>query len=162
MSKILATDNIKTQNWSLEFSDDFSPYYADLQIGFTEDKPIVVFKKLRFGFTLTDGNNEVIDEQSYPPQGIKYTRTNQKYLVTHRLKLSPDTDYSLFLWAENADVLIEHTETFKTPIPEQPFESWTWDGEKWNPPISYPDDGLWYEWDEENGNWVLVAETEGD
>lgn len=42
MSKIVAVDNFKTQNWSVEY-EELSSHYADLQIGFTEEAPIVHF-----------------------------------------------------------------------------------------------------------------------
>lgn len=40
---------------------------------------------------------------------------------------------------------------FRSP---QPFDSWTWDGESWQPPIPMPDDGLSYMWDETTQEWV--------
>ena len=43
-------------------------------------------------------------------------------------------------------------------IAPQPFPSWTLDEDTcfWNPPIAHPDDGLLYEWNEENLAWDLV------
>jgi hypothetical protein len=43
-------------------------------------------------------------------------------------------------------------------ISPQPFPSWTLNEETclWNPPTAYPDDGLLYEWNEENLAWDLV------
>ena len=43
-------------------------------------------------------------------------------------------------------------------IPPQQFPSWTLDEETclWNAPTAYPDDGLLYEWNEENLAWDLV------
>lgn len=38
----------------------------------------------------------------------------------------------------------------------QPYPSWTRDGSYWNPPIEYPNDGLKYEWNEEDGNWNVI------
>jgi hypothetical protein len=156
MSKITAIDDLKTKNWKVTF-DQLSPYYADLQIGFTEDKPIVEFTDLKFGFTLSS-DNETIDSKDYPPKNVRYIRSDQKYLITHRLKFTPDTEYQLFLWAENAKTYIEHTETFTTPIPTQPYPSWTWDGENWNAPVEYPDDGGNYEWSEDEQTWVEISE----
>ena len=159
MSKIIATDNFKTKNWSIQY-EDLSSHYADLQIGFTEDAPIVEFTNLQFGFTLTS-NGEIVDEQSYPPKNVKYIRSDQKYLINHRLKFKPDTYYSLFLWAENASIRIEHTELFKTPKPPQPYPSWSWDGETWNSPVPYPDDTEnYYEWNEDEQEWQLLEEVQ--
>lgn len=38
---------------------------------------------------------------------------------------------------------------------DRPFDSWTWDGSDWQPPVSYPTDGRSYSWDESNTQWVL-------
>jgi len=156
MSKIKATDKLNTECWEVIY-DNLSPHYADLQIGFTEDKPIVEFTNLKFGFTLSK-NGEVIEEKNYPPKNVKYIRTDQTYIINHRLKFLPDTEYELHLWAENANKRIECTETFTTSKPPQPYTSWTWDGEKWVSPKPYPTDGQDYEWDDQAGDWVLYQE----
>ena len=41
-------------------------------------------------------------------------------------------------------------------IPPQPFSSWTLNEEtcNWNSPIPYPEDGKFYNWDEEKVAWV--------
>lgn len=43
-------------------------------------------------------------------------------------------------------------------IPPQPFLSWILNTETclWEPPISYPDDGLVYVWNEDIENWTQV------
>ncbi len=45
-------------------------------------------------------------------------------------------------------------------IPPQPFASWTLveDTCLWEPPIAYPDDGKFYEWNEATTNWVEIEE----
>lgn len=45
-------------------------------------------------------------------------------------------------------------------IPPQPFESWLWINENWEPPIEYPSDGKVYEWDEELINWKEKINTD--
>jgi hypothetical protein len=44
-------------------------------------------------------------------------------------------------------------------IPPQPFPSWILDEEtcRWEAPVTYPDDGVMYEWDEETTNWVAIV-----
>jgi len=44
-------------------------------------------------------------------------------------------------------------------IPPKPFASWVLNEEKclWDAPISYPEDGNSYTWDEEAGDWVQVS-----
>ena len=45
-------------------------------------------------------------------------------------------------------------------IPPKPFSSWTLDETtcQWEAPISYPEDGQTYSWDEASGTWTLVSE----
>jgi len=44
----------------------------------------------------------------------------------------------------------------------QPFNSWTFNEQKWlwEAPVSYPEDGQFYNWDEETLSWILVTPTE--
>ena len=157
MSKILATDNIKT-GWQVDF-EELAPNWADLYIGFTEGAPVVEFKNLKFKYELRK-NNAVEQTNSFPPANTKYVRTDQPYLVVERLKLDIETEYELYLWAENGGESFETTVSFTTPRPAQPYESWTWDGEHWNPPVAYPDDGESYTWDEDTGSWVLAEQKD--
>lgn len=43
-------------------------------------------------------------------------------------------------------------------IPPKPFPSWLLDEQtcQWNPPVSYPDDGNRYQWDEATTSWVAL------
>lgn len=43
-------------------------------------------------------------------------------------------------------------------IPPKPFNSWVLNEDTccWDPPVSYPNDGNQYYWDEENLNWVAL------
>jgi hypothetical protein len=43
-------------------------------------------------------------------------------------------------------------------IPPKPFLGWLLDEEscQWEPPVAYPDDGNFYDWDEDNLNWKLI------
>jgi hypothetical protein len=44
-------------------------------------------------------------------------------------------------------------------IPPKPFDSWLLDEEtcQWTAPIPYPEDGLMYQWDEEQGDWTPIV-----
>jgi hypothetical protein len=46
-------------------------------------------------------------------------------------------------------------------IPPQPYPSWTLNEETclWDAPVAIPDDGQFYNWDEETLSWMLVEET---
>ena len=156
MSKIIATDHFETQNWEVTF-EDLVPNYADLFIGFTDGAPVVEFKDLKFKYELKQDSN-IKKYGVFPPPGVKYVRTDQPYIVVERLNLVLETDYELYLWAENGGESFEITVSFTTPRPEQPYPSWTWDGKKWNPPVPYPDDNKFYTWDEDALDWVEVTE----
>lgn len=114
-SDIYATDNVRTGTWSLkivELRHDF----ADLHIGFTQGPPIVSFKDLKFGYELREGN-DIISYKTWPPAGIKYKRSDQVNLVTHRISFpEPGKTYILHLWAENENKRIENN--FQLDIPQ--------------------------------------------
>jgi hypothetical protein len=44
-------------------------------------------------------------------------------------------------------------------IPPKPHASWTLNTDTcdWDAPVVYPDDGKYYEWDEDTTNWVEVT-----
>lgn len=154
MSKIIATDDLETGGWSFQ-TEDLAPNFADLLIGFTDDAPVVVFKDLRFGYELRQGEN-IKKYGVFPPPNVKYVRSDQEYLTAQRLDFRPEQTYELFMWCENGGERFEDTFTFTTPRPAQPYPSWVWDGEQWNSPVPYPDDDKDYYWDEDTTNWVEV------
>jgi hypothetical protein len=47
-------------------------------------------------------------------------------------------------------------------IPPKPYDSWLLDEEtcRWNPPITYPDDGVKYFWNEADLAWELLPTEE--
>ena len=152
MSKIIATDHFETQSWEVTF-EDLAPNYADLFIGFTDDAPVVEFEDLKFKYELKQGEN-IKQYGVFPPPNTRYVRSDQPYLVVERLTFRPDQTYELYLCAENGGEAFEHTVSFTTPRPAQPYPSWDWDGEQWQPPVAYPDDGQFYIWDEDSQSWV--------
>ena len=44
-------------------------------------------------------------------------------------------------------------------IPPKPFDSWTLNEDTclWDAPVPYPDDGNYYTWDEDAGDWVEMT-----
>ena len=158
MGKLYATDNFKTGNWSLDTSE-IGPATNDLFITFTEEAPVITFKDLKFGYELKQNGN-IKQYGAFPPPGVKYVRTDQPYIVVERLNLVLETDYELYLWAENGGESFETTVNFTTPRPAQPYDSWVWNTEtlRWEAPVPYPDDDKFYEWDEETQSWVEVTE----
>jgi len=61
-----------------------------------------------------------------------------------------------------AGVGYRYDETLDAFIPPQPFPSWMLDQStfQWSSPVTYPDDGATYEWDEEAGSWAEVTISE--
>ncbi len=156
MSKIIATDHFDTQNWDIDMSS-LGPFYADLIIRFTDVGPVIEFKDLQFKYELRQGDN-IKRYGTYPqPHVIKYVRTDQTYLVMERLNnLVPDQTYQLYLWAKNNGKSFEKTVEFTVPRPTQPYESWTWDGDKWEPPVPRPEgEDSSYSWNETDQKWVM-------
>ena len=53
-----------------------------------------------------------------------------------------------------------YDETRNAFIPPQPYDSWTLNETSclWEAPVTYPDDGEMYTWNEELGTWDLVTE----
>ena len=45
--------------------------------------------------------------------------------------------------------------------PPQPFQSWTWSGTEWVPPVPRPDGGSW-RWDEHRGEWIDPTAPPGE
>lgn len=155
MSKILATDDFQTQNWTITI-EELDSHYANLFIGFTGESPVVEFQNLQFKYELKQ-NDEIKQQNSYPPSNVRYINSDQVYLVIERLELSPETTYELYLWAENAGQSFEKTFVFTTPRPAQPYPSWIWNGKIWESPVEYPNDGHFYEWNEENQEWSSLV-----
>ena len=158
MSKIFAKDHLQTQNWEVTF-DNLAPTLADLYIGFTDEAPVIEFRDLKFKYELKQNGN-IKQYGVFPPPNTRYVRTDQEFLAIERLNLEMETDYELYLWAENNKESFETTVPFTTPRPAQPYPSWTWnaDAQVWEPPVAYPDDGQMYTWDEDTSSWVEVLE----
>jgi len=73
------------------------------------------------------------------------------------------TSYNGNIRKNYAGIGYRYDETLDAFIPPQPFPSFTLNEEtcQWDPPIPYPDDGLMYGWNEEEGDWeALVFESE--
>lgn len=158
MSRIIAKDNFRTQNWEVSF-DNLASRYADLCIGFTNDAPIIEFVDLKFKYELRQ-NGDIKHYGVFPQPNTQYKKTDQEFLVTERLRFEIETEYELNLWAKNDGTVFEKTVSFITPRPTQPYESWFWDSseKEWVAPEPYPDDGKYYEWNEETQTWVEVTE----
>lgn len=152
---VLASCHLPNDSWTFDAQPE-SPS-PDIQIGFASDHLPVQFENLSFGFTVSVNGLET-STKSYPPEGLRYIATDQQYITNDRITFSPDDEVVLEVWAENAGKRYEGQTTFTIPRPEQPYPSWTWANGYWQPPTPYPDDDVFYQWNEEQQAWVEVAE----
>jgi hypothetical protein len=102
-------------------------------------------------------NGEITTTEEWPANGIRYKQTDQRVLESYRLTWSPGADVEIFAWLiDAAGQRHEAAHSFVAPLPLQPYPSWTWGGEFWEPPVPYPDDEAAYDWDEELQAWIPV------
>ena len=119
----------------------------------------VSLKGVSFGITVKADGETVLD-QLWPPEGVRFSKTNQDTLATARAKWMPDQTISVDARCINTlNQTITATDTFVAPRPAQPYPSWVWGGTAWQPPLPYPDDDYGdYYWDEDAGEWVEADE----
>ena len=150
-----------TQLETLEVEGEPLEYvkYLDLYFAFVKNgSKSVTFNNLSFGYSLSIGS-EVIQSQSYPPANSFYVSSDQDFLESARVyELDPDLEYILHFWVSHEGKNFSSTIGLKMPQPVQPFESWTWDSEmnEWMPPFLPPEDGNFYDWDEQSQAWIIV------
>jgi len=157
MSKAIAINNLDNQSWEVTYQE-VAPSYVDIYINFIYQTPGTKFKNLKFKYELKQGEN-IKQYGVYPPAGVRYLQSDQQYLVSERITLQPDTEYTLYLWSENDNIQSETTSTFSSPRPSQPYPSWNWEDKKWNPPVPVPDTQTLYNWNEENQEWETLEAT---
>ena len=68
------------------------------------------------------------------------------------------TSYNHRIRKQYAGIGYKYDEDADVFIAAQPFPSWTLDGNyDWQPPVSYPNDGLGYFWNEEEQDWEPIG-----
>ncbi|MEI7507833.1 MAG: hypothetical protein WCJ62_00035 [Flavobacterium sp.] len=101
-------------------------------------------------------SNETLNSQPFPdsePIGIMFLtewsggHTNWK-----------QTSYNNNFRKNYASISYTYDAALDAFIPPQPFLSWTLNEQtcQWDPPIQYPDDNKYYQWNEEMQTWDLV------
>jgi hypothetical protein len=150
MSHILCVTNFTDETISFD-ATHLGPYGAAFQIGI-EDRQ--VFTDLRLEVEI-DGHIE------YKPNGsYSYGRSDQEFVDYVYFDLLPDTAYSASVMVRDGSEVVTDVLNFTTPIPDQPYPSWTWVKPDWVPPVPYPSDiiegVLMYDWDEEGQQWVAI------
>jgi hypothetical protein len=150
---VLASCHLPDGTWAFDVQPE-SPS-PNIEIGFTSDVTPVTFDALSFGFAVSVAGTQIV-ENAYPPEGVRYVATDQRYMSNDRVDLAADDEATLTVWMENAGERSEASTTFVVLRPEQPYPSWVWDDGSWAAPVPYPSDGGSYVWDEEAGDWVAV------
>lgn len=137
----------------------FHPNYADFHLGFQDEVQPIEFVGLRFGADILH-EGITLSSREYPAPGVRYVSTepSQPWIDVIRFEYDPNEEYEVVLWAEEQGHRYESRWLFYAPKYSQPFPSWTWDDvEKiWQPPVPYPEDGLFYTWNEITQSWDLV------
>lgn len=154
MTKLTAIGNLSTQIWDLLVQESNS-YYLDVYFNFFGNSE---FRDLLFGIDIIHDNHTVFSK-SWPQTNKKYIRLTQNYLENERIKLVPNVEYNLIVWASNDSTRFESQQMLKMPIPKKPYESWIWQDHKWNAPRPYPQDGKSYKWEELLEQWTRTSET---
>ena len=94
-----------------------------------------------------DPNNEVFIH----PQPFNSWTLNSNF--DWEAPVAYPTDHKFYIWDEENQTWDEH-------MPEQPFNSWTWNEPtwEWQAPTPMPADGQPYSWNEETQTWDLITE----
>lgn len=147
---VLAYLDVSNGEWKFEANPESG--FPVVEIGFVENGgPVSSFYGLSFGFSVF-ANGKSNYEISYPTDGTEYEATDQKYISSDTLSLSPDDNVTMKVWAENAGSRYEGSVDFVVPRPEKPYASWVWEEGQWVAPLPKPEG--FYGWDEESGQWV--------
>ena len=87
----------------------------------------------------------------------------EAYYGQKRNQVCKRTSYNGNIRKNYAGIGFTYDEGRDAFIPPKPFDSWLLDEDtcQWTAPIPYPEDGLMYQWDEEQGDWTpIVFESE--
>lgn len=117
---------------------------------------------LTMNYNLSDQDSTVI-QASFPEEDATFIMTDQPYIRCDRVRLVQGRSYTLSVTFSINGSSYTDTLTFVGDPPEQPYPSWTFDGEVWQPPTPMPISGVGqadlnvYDWDEPTLSWVPVG-----
>lgn len=122
---------------------------------------IIPLNNVKFGYFIIRNGYES-DRGEWPPENVFYDSTDQDIIETIELEWDAGDQVSVFVWLiDNTKQRHEASITFSVPLPpESPYPSWVWSDGAWQPPIPYPDDDQFYNWDEDNQQWEVVIPEE--
>jgi hypothetical protein len=146
----------KTQAFDIEKNTEEvypSPIETEIQLSLKAQEGGQLFNNIAFGFNLIKDDRTVLTER-FPPLGVKIECCDSAPLSTSRVFLEKESEYVLEFWIENQTDKFEHRYDIVTGIPMKPYNSWTWDGNDWIPPIPAPEN-CDRRWDEDTLSWVV-------
>ena len=117
---------------------------------------------LTMSYTLSNQESTIM-QASFPEEDVTFVMTDQPYIRSDRVRLIQGAQYTLSVsFSINGNTYTDSL-TFIGDPPEQPYPSWTFDGEEWQPPTPKPVSGVGYgdlnvyDWDEPTLSWVPVG-----
>jgi hypothetical protein len=134
-------------------TDNPQPFGGGIEARLNRYGYTIPLRGVTFGISVQADGVSVLD-MTLPPPGVRYSRTDQDLLATSTARWQPDQEIEVDVWCVNTyGNRYEASKTFTAPRPPQPYPSWSWDEGRWNPPVSYPDEGDW-QWDEDLQDWA--------
>jgi hypothetical protein len=161
MSVIKTTYNITSNQWTQSAVLLPNPY-VELQFNVVDAKNTEL-NSLNFGYVFSL-DEVTLQESRFPTAGIIETLKSTS-IINERTIVDLNKTYKLYVWAENEGNRAEKTFEIKTPIPVQPFASWSWNSNEWVPPVPMPEIGPpdengafdAYVWSEKQQKWFLMT-----
>lgn len=116
---ITVTFDVLSRTLAIEY-DEPMPFGDDLSAALNRHGNVVPLRGVSFGFRLTI-NGETSDEQSWPPPGVRYSKTDQDTLAAYRLSWQPEDSVQVDAWLVDSQGQ-GHTATaaFIAPLPPEP------------------------------------------
>lgn len=92
-----------SQESKIEFNNLSFGYGCDVLFGVKKYQPVMNINGLKFGFQVKI-NEEIVFENSYPPEYSRYVSTDQDFIVFEKIsaeKFIPGVQCKITAWAEN-------------------------------------------------------------
>lgn len=100
-------------------------------------------------------NSEIIDENGIEQESLGQTFINSLFGTNDIWK---QTSYNGNIRKNFASAGFEYDQTRDAFIPPRPYNSWILNEDtcRWEAPVTYPNDGQDYRWNETVNNWELI------
>lgn len=155
-SIITATCNTDSKTWSISVPE-ISHGYHEVHINFISNNEITYFDNLKFGFRIMSGGIILFQEER-PHIGRKLENSDSSIVARFGFTAVAGNRYDLYCWAMNKGENMEGSAQFDAGKTARPHASWIWNGEMWVAPVTRPDDGNYYNWNEESLSWIQIAD----